>query len=666
LPTVLFWNDAKFAAIAFLPVAYLAFVLQYTGRERWLTPRNLALSGVIPCITQLMIWTNDAHGLFRYDVRLDESGPVLNFQSTSGAWYWVHTAYSYIFLVLGTALLVQVFIRSKHIYRKQAGTLLVGALIPWVANAIYIFILDQSLPLDPTPFAFTATGLAFAWGLFRFRLLEVVPAARNAVIEGMSDGVIVLDAQNRVIDLNPAAQRIIGHPAEHILGQSIEVFLSGRPDLVERYRGVAEAQAEITLGEGETLRYYDMRLSSLLDRHQRHTGRLVVLRDITERKHAEETLQRWVTQLTVIPEVASDIATAHELDELLDRSVRLVRDRLKLSFAGIFLADERGEVVTLKASAGKAHREMPQRGHQLKVGEAGEVGSVISSGRLDAPPSQAIVCPAVPGIGEIVLPLRVGQPHEGGQQVIGALAAHSAQEAAPAGTRIYFDEATIAVLQTVADQLAVAVENAHLLEEMQKTLREAEKAYGHYTEEMWRRSARDAQRPQGYRFRHGISSSPGRRHVEPLADLPPEALQVWQQGDSMVTTVQGNGDDAPVGPVGMAALAMPIILRDQVIGALNLRFEDEQVAPETVALVQEVANRLALTLENARLLEETQRRAARERLAREITDQVRRATTPESVVQTAVDALFQALGTSRAFGQLHAASPIQEHRSDRE
>jgi GAF domain-containing protein len=134
----------------------------------------------------------------------------------------------------------------------------------------------------------------------------------------------------------------------------------------------------------------------------------------------------------------------------------------------------------------------------------------------------------------------------------------------------------------------------------------------------------------------------------------------------MVTTVQGNGDDAPVGPVGMAALAMPIILRDQVIGALNLRFEDEQVAPETVALVQEVANRLALTLENARLLEETQRRAARERLAREITDQVRRATTPESVVQTAVDALFQALGTSRAFGQLHAASPIQEHRSDRE
>jgi len=630
LRTVLFWNNTKFLGIAFLPVAYLVFVLQYTGRERWLTPLNLALSVVVPCITQLIIWTNAAHGLFRYNIRLGESSPVLNFQATSGAWYWVHTAYSYIFLVLGTALLVQIFSRPLYIHRRQAGTLLIGALVPWVANAVYIFVFNQFLPMDPTPFAFTVTGIAFAWGLFRFRLLEIVPAARNAVIEGMSDGVIVLDTQNRVIDLNPAARRIIGRPAEQIFGQSIEPFLLGRPDLIERYRGVAEVQTEITLEEDNKLHYYDMRLSSLYDQRQRCTGRLIVLRDINDRKQAEEALQRWVAQLKVIPEIASDIAAARDLDEVLDRSIRLIQGRLALSSAGIFLSDEQGEFIVLKASAGEPEDLIQRRGRQLKVSEAGLVGSVISSGRFqnlsggDQTNRLTDVSPSQPHT-EIAFPLRVGQ------RVIGALDVHSAKDTA-------FDEASIALLQAVADQLAVAVENARLIQEMQRTLREADKAYGRYTEEMWRRSAPGIQRPQGYRFRE--------RHVEPLEDLPAETVEAWQQGRCIVTTVQPGAEVNRNGAMG--ALAVPITLRGQVIGALNLRFEGEQVASEMVSLVQEVANRLALTLENARLLEESQRRAAHERMTREVTARMRETLDVESVLQTTIREVRERLGLAEA------------------
>jgi PAS domain S-box-containing protein len=630
LRTVLFWNNTKFLGIAFLPVAYLAFVLQYTGRERWLTPLNLALSAVVPCITQLMIWTNAAHGLFRYNIRLSESGPVLNLQATSGAWYWAHTAYSYIFLVLGTALLVQIFSRPLYIHRRQAGTLLIGALVPWVANAVYIFVFDQFLPMDPTPFAFTVTGIAFAWGLFRFRLLEIVPAARNAVIEGMSDGVIVLDTHDRVIDLNPAARRIIGRPAEDIFGQSIELFLSGRPDLIERYRGVAEMQAEITLEEDKKLRYYDMRLSSLYDQRQRCTGRLIVLRDINDRKQAEEALQRWVAQLRVIPEIASDIATSRDLDELLDRSIRLIQGRLALSCAGIFLSDEQGKSLVLKASAGEPGSLILRRGHQLRVSEAGLVGAVIKSGRFqhlsggDQINRLTDVSPSQPHT-QIAFPLRVGQ------RITGALDVHSAQDTA-------FDEASIAVLQAVADQLAVAVENARLIQEMQRTLREADKAYGRYTWETWRRSARSSQRAQGYRFRQ--------RHVEPSEDLPPETVEAWQQGRCVVTTVQPGAEVNRNGAMG--ALAVPIALRGQVIGALNLRFEGEHVASETVALVQEVANRLALTLENVRLLEESQHRAARERMTREVTARMRETLDVESVLQTTIREVRERLGLAEA------------------
>ena len=184
----------------------------------------------------------------------------------------------------------QAFIRSPHLYRRQAGVLLLGALAPWVGNALYISGLGPFPHLDLTPFAFTLTGLAAAWGLFRFRLLDIVPVARDAVIESMSDGVIVLDLQNRVADLNPVAQRIIGRSAAEAIGQPAAQVLSGLADLVERYRDVTEAREELILGEGEAQSCFDLRLLPLYDLRCRLTGRLVVLRDITEHKRAEEAL----------------------------------------------------------------------------------------------------------------------------------------------------------------------------------------------------------------------------------------------------------------------------------------------------------------------------------------------------------------------------------------
>jgi PAS domain S-box-containing protein len=191
--------------------------------------------------------------------------------------------------VLGSFQLIQALIRSPHLYRGQAWVLLVGAIAPLIGNALY---LTKASLLDLTPFGFAVTGLAVAWGLFRFRLLDIVPAAREAVIESMRDALIVLDTQNRVVDLNPAAAEIMERTAAEAIGRPIEWALPTEHDLVETYRDVAEARKEIAVGSGEAMQHFDLQISSLYDWRNEPTGRLIVLRDITERKQAEEELRR--------------------------------------------------------------------------------------------------------------------------------------------------------------------------------------------------------------------------------------------------------------------------------------------------------------------------------------------------------------------------------------
>lgn len=292
LPAITFWAKIEYLGIVTAPPAWLIFALHFANRDKWLTRRNLGLLAVVPVITLLLVWTNEAHGLVWSRVDPDTSGPFPAMAPQHGLWFWVHSAFSYTCLLLGTILLIRMVISFPDLYRWQAGLMLLAVLAPWISNGLYLSRLGPFPYLDLTSFAFTLTGLAIGWNLFRFRFLDVVPVARRAVVEGMRDGVIVLDVQNRIVDFNPAAQQLIGQPAAAIMGRLAGQVFAGRADLVERYRDVLEASSEIVLGADETRRYFDLRISPLHDRQNRLNGRLIVLRDITGRRQAEEALRR--------------------------------------------------------------------------------------------------------------------------------------------------------------------------------------------------------------------------------------------------------------------------------------------------------------------------------------------------------------------------------------
>ncbi len=461
LPSKLFWGKVAHLGVVIVPTAWLAFALQYTGWEKWLTRRNVAMLAIEPLATLLLVWTNEVHGLIYSNVRLGTSGPFSVLDLTYGVWFWVDVAYSYLLVLLSTLLLLQAFIRSPRPYRGQAGVLLIGAFAPWVAEMLLISGLSPFYPLDLMPFAFTLTGLAFAWGLFRFRLLDIVPATRNAVIEGMNDGVIVLDARNRIVDLNPAAGRIIGRPAGEAIGQPVAQVLPGHPDgstelaqvLVEHYHDVTEAHAEIVLGESDAQCTYGLRISPLCDRRGRLTGRLVVLCDITERRRAEEALKRRATQLATLGEVGRQIASLLELDPLLDHIVNLIREAFDYRYVSILLVDPATGKLALRAGAGYELESMEEL--RLRVGKDGVCGWVAASGEPllagDVSQEPRYLGALADTRSELAVPIQVKG------QVVGVLDVQSTELEG-------FDEDDLFTLRTLADQVVVALENTRLFE----------------------------------------------------------------------------------------------------------------------------------------------------------------------------------------------------------
>ncbi len=156
LPNVLFWDNLEWLGATLAPMLWLIFVLQYTGRGRWLTRRTIALLAIVPLVTILLVWTNQYHHLIEYDIHMDTSGSFAALISTHGVWYWIDVAYSYLLLLIGAFLiflLILTLIRPAHLYLGQASALLIAVIAPWVGNALTTFNWSPFPKLDLTPFA---------------------------------------------------------------------------------------------------------------------------------------------------------------------------------------------------------------------------------------------------------------------------------------------------------------------------------------------------------------------------------------------------------------------------------------------------------------------------------------------------------------------------------
>jgi len=346
-------------------------------------------------------------------------------------------------------------------------------------------------------------------------------------------------------------------------------------------------------------------------------------------KERTKQLEKRASQLQASIDVGHAVASIRNLDELLSRVTHLISDSFGFYHAGIFLIDEDGDYAELRAANSEGGQRMLKRRHRLRIGEQGIVGFATSTGTahiaLDVGKDAVFFNnPDLPETrSEMAIPLMAGSV------VLGALDVQSIQEAA-------FTEEDIGVLKGVADLVAVAIENAQLFAENQAALEATRRAYGELSEEAWKKLLQ-VRPPQGY-------TRIGKEPVKAVSgEWKPELTEAAKMQQTIKTSDQ--------------TLAIPIRIRDLVAGAVRLR-KNSQAGDWTVEeeeMMKTMIEQLTVALESARLYQETQRRAERERLASEISAKLRLSNDPQTIIQTAITELRKALQVKKA--QISLASP---------
>lgn len=286
-----FFAKWEYAAYHVALVFFLMFILLYTGYEELLEKKWLRASlWVIPIVNVLLAWTNDWHGwVWRGFVRSEFGDNTVIFEHGPGFLWIAGTGYLLIVsIILGAWLASR---RGSIFSRRQGRLLFFASLLPLVGNLFYQFQPLEFDGVDWSSILFSISSVLFVWALYGTRLLDLVPIAREKLIDSLSDGMIVLDMRNRIVDVNLPAARMVGSLPEKLLGRNMDAFiplaqvLLGQPS--ER-----ETRTELEI-EGAERRYYDILVSPLFEGKTSVIGRLVIFRDITERKRTQDELQKF-------------------------------------------------------------------------------------------------------------------------------------------------------------------------------------------------------------------------------------------------------------------------------------------------------------------------------------------------------------------------------------
>lgn len=274
------------------PLSWTAFALAYSGRAEWLTRRNVFLFSIFPVVTYIVLLTTGRHGWFFTAFRLqtDPAYGLILLDNPRGWWFWLHAAYLYGILALGTYSLLREYWEKREVYRSQIAVNVFAVLLPWALNGIVIAGLVP-VPIDFTSVAFSASTLILGWGFLRHRLFDIAPVAHRSVFESISDAVIVFNTGLRAVELNRAALELFRLDPNAAIGKPHDFIFGPEYYLNEKALRTPGFYKEIVLqDDGQPMRWLHLFVNALRGASRETEGWIVTLRDVTSIKENESAL----------------------------------------------------------------------------------------------------------------------------------------------------------------------------------------------------------------------------------------------------------------------------------------------------------------------------------------------------------------------------------------
>ncbi len=293
--TSVFWWNVQIALLLPIINAELCFGVEYAGLGKWVNRRSVVLLAILPVAFVPLIFTNEIHHLVWEELWF--IGDYIRFKR--GTANWVLIGYGYLLSLLNVMILVWLFVRSPR-HRPVAASLIIALISTRGAFFLNMANWNPFEPLNPIVVVLDFALLVYALPIFRFHMFDVVPVARDTVIERMAEGMMVLDAENRIADVNESAQKVLGTNRSEVIGRKVAEVLGAYPDLLALVGNSEAQQGEVSFGDTHPC-WYNVSMSPLIDRRGFNLGCLIFFSDITEQKRARAEVldhQRTVAMLT--------------------------------------------------------------------------------------------------------------------------------------------------------------------------------------------------------------------------------------------------------------------------------------------------------------------------------------------------------------------------------
>ncbi len=348
-------------------------------------------------------------------------------------------------------------------------------------------------------------------------------------------------------------------------------------------------------------------------------------KELTETTRVSE---RRASNFEAAAQLARTVANVREIQKLLPTITEVISEKFNYYHVGIFLNDNEQEYTILVAANSKIGQEQLARGYQFKINQTGLIPTTAKTGSLrlavdQTPDGSVSEFPQTRS--ELTLPMKVGNT------ILGVIDLHSQETNA-------FDETAIGILSILADQIAIAIQNARIYNETQATLAESQILYGNVVQQSWKANIRKDTH-LGYRY---AGTNPTILE-KPLTSV--EVIKALESGQVVSSTRESNKDEN--------ILAVPLKLRGEVVGVINVKMPvDSELGSDEADIVRATAERVAIALENSTLLEESQRRASREQTISQISAKIGAGTEIDTILKTAVRELGTQIGGAQITVQI--------------